>query len=107
LNFEICLEFHFNVQKLKRPLFALTSTHIDPLSLTPQNCETGSGSGHTYVFHRIEGDSVMSNYEEQTAVKDGLQLEGLEMEFFKKLLESALILPMGAECCHFEEFSDQ
>jgi hypothetical protein len=42
----------------------------------------------------------------QKIVQVGLQFEGLEMEFFRNLLESALISPFGAECCHLEDFAE-
>ena len=48
----------------------------------------------------------MSGYEEQKVVEGGLQFEGLEMEFFRNLLEGALISPFGAECCHLEDFAE-
>lgn len=58
------------------------------------------------VFRRIKGDIVMSEHEEQKVVKDGLQCGESDMEFLKNLLESALISPLGAECCHLEDFAE-
>lgn len=41
--------------------------------------------------------------QEQKVAQVGLQFEELEMEFFRNLLEGALISPFGAECCHLED----
>ena len=52
-------------------------------------------------------ETLLSDQEQKVVQAEvGLQFEGLEMEFFRNLLEGALISPFGAECCHLEDFAE-